>query len=401
MGPRIALSALVSFAVISSVGQSMASHYCTDYNPSIQYLNVTLPEKLRLEHIPDGFDEYRIQNPEMAKNLPPYARFSVDAIKYASINNFIEQLAIGIYADRSPFLKRLNVMALDKAVIDAMGLGVAGTRIVEPGAGLPNVSDLDIQVVDIEGVDARSDTPNYIFLSRDLMKQVVENAVDRHFGGLQGYEEHLKRILALFDEVKAALVRLEPTNYQNFVNFRVDGQDNSRFPIGQVINNAAEAAPNNPFKQTRAFAIEVVGELVFTGAHEVGHLRLGHWDRPRESCDDFLRIESEADAYAARSLADFQFNMAPVTSTNELPTIANFSTFFQYYRQTGFTNDDNATDCKYQEPEVRLSAVESAYKARLEELMRVTYSAPDFTTANPTSSICYTDGKTWKKPLDD
>lgn len=398
---RDRLALLVASIAIMTSGPSVASPYCTDYDPSIRYLSVVVPEKMRLEHIADGFDEYRLQNPEMAKSLPPYVRFSVDAIKYASIDNFIEQLPISVLSKESSFLKRLSVMTLDKAVVDAMGLGVAGTRIVEPGAGLPEISDLEVQVVDVDGTFAQSDTPNFIFVSRELVEQIVKNAVQRHFGDVKGFEDHLKRILAMTDEEVRPLDRPEPTNFRNFVDFRVDSQDNTRFPIGQVIDNAATASSDNPYKQLRSFASEVVGELVFIGAHEVGHLRLGHHDQPRTECSDFLRYEKEADVFAARSLADFQFNMAPMTETDEPPKIASFASFFEYYRQAGFANDDTVTGCKYQKPQVRLSEVEAAYAARVSELIDQTFSSADYSTPNPTASICSVNGKTWKKPLDD
>ncbi|KQQ35548.1 hypothetical protein ASG19_17835 [Rhizobium sp. Leaf306] len=376
-----------------------AGDYCRPFHPSITYLQIPLPEALRGKVVPGPFDGVNDNSPAMAlakANAGPTLLFSAAAVKYGALSSFIEQMALAVVSNGDPFLDSLRITPLERSLQEAMGFGAQGTRLMEPGEGRPDNSDLKLELVDVDDTGAFSDRLGKITVDRGLVDRVIYGAVGRVFGGVEGYEAHLREILALTDPAGGAVPLPLPNDIGWFVRF--SGKDADHFPIGEVLENAHTSGnERNPFMATYLLAQEVVGELVFIGAHEAGHIRNSHIRSKAISCVQFKRQERQADAYAAGALADFQFNMGTDDSTAS--GLNDWSKFFQYYHEAGLTDVDGATGCRYDSPQERQERVQEAYQVAWGSLADVTFSSADYTTPNPTSSICNDGDRHWRKEL--
>lgn len=385
----------------SAAVASEGARYCRDFKPSISYLRIELPTSLQGQKRPSPLGEITGDSPilELARaNVGSLVDFSSAAVKYSTIASFIEQLPIAVLGKDDPFLKSLHIRPLEMSIRDAMGFGGKGSRLVEPGEGLPDYGNVEFEVIDDDDTKAYADEMEKIRIHRGLVDRIVLNAVDRAFGGSDGYRLHLRELLALTERPDGLVVEAARTDISRFVTYDAGDGDTTSFPIGQVIENAHQnQVQGNPFRRLREFAQEVIGELIFIGAHEVGHIRNGHRNAAANSCPRFAEQERQADAYAAGVLAGFQFNMTPDGSGNR--PINDWQAFFQYYRDSGLTTTDGATGCEYDPPETRAQWVQTAYEVAWDELARITFSSADYTTSEPTAAIC-TDGMTtWRQGL--
>lgn len=386
-----------------AIGQSVAADadYCRDFTPSIAYLRMTLPNELqgqRLTSLLDGSDDDSDAMKVARANAGPRVAFSAAAVKFAAISSFIEQLPIAVLGQQDPFLKSLHVRSLEASVRDGMGFGPRGSRLAEPGSELPQFDDVPLEVTDTDGTSAFADASGKIRIERGLVDRMVANAVDRIYGGIDGYKLHLREVLALTDSPTGLIAGpAAATDVGLYVDPTGFADDITSFPIGAVISTAtAEYNAANPFVNTKAFANEIVGEFVFIGAHEVGHVRNGHKKVSGMACDQFLMQEREADRYAAGVLAAFQFNMEPSADAS----LIDWGSFFAFYNDSGFTTDDAASNCQYDSPDTRQKGVQQAYESTWSELATKTLSAPDYATPNPTASICLDGADRWRKPVE-
>lgn len=400
--PRAVVTAIALIAVTLTSTDAESGGYCRDYRPSISYMKVELPAALHgtrrpspLDGIADNSDIMQLAR----ANAPASVDFKPEAVKYAAIASFIEQLPIAVLGKDDPFLKSLHVRSAEQSVRDVMGFGAKGSRLIEPGDVLPDYSEIDLEIIDDDDTKAFADSLSKIRIYRGLVERIVTNAVNRTYGSPAGYRLHLKEILALTEPARGLLVVRSPTDMSLYVSYEVNDNELTHFPLGQVIENAnAEGKVENPFYKSRKFAQEVVGELVFIGAHEVGHIKNGHRTGKSIGCKRFAEQERQADAYAAGVLAEFQFNMADYRNYDA--PLNDWKSFFAFYRDSGLTTTDATTGCNYDSPEKRTAWVERAYQVAWDQLAETTFSSVDITTPNPTDVICSDGMTTWRQSLE-
>jgi hypothetical protein len=399
--PKSAFAAVaaLSYAALTSQAstQEPGDAYCRDFRPGISYLEVQLPMALQpkrsrslLDSQPDGSELRKLADADAF-------HFSAAAIKFATIASFIEQLALAVVAKDDPFMKSLRVMPMETSVKYAMGFGKAGTRLVEPSTdGLQKYDNVSLELVDSDGLGAYADSLKKITVQRGLVDRIVMNGINNVFGGVNGYKAHLSQILAMTDSPEGLSAGTPMTDVARVTHFNWKGSKGDSFAIGEVIENAYAAGDtNNPFYSLRTFAQQVVGQLVFIGAHEAGHVRNGHRSGETTSCIQFKKQERQADAYAAGVLVDYQFNITGDDSGN--PSLNDWSSFFNFYHDSGLSLTDGTTGCEYDTPTDRMAYVKKAYELAWGDLMDITYSSADFTTPNPTASICNDGQRSWKK----
>lgn len=367
---------LFSTAIIAlTVGLAHAedSPYCRSYDPSTRHLSISLPASLK------------------AKAGSPF-RFSAAALKYATLASFIEQMALAVMAGEDEFLGSLRVQDLSVSAKAAAGFGGEGSHLMEPG-DLPDVEGIPFEVVDTDGFNATTDERGQIRIERGLIDRIVAQAVERIFGSREGYVRHIKAILSMTDTPPGLVLDPSPTDVRNFVDTTINSNSLGQLPIGEIFKAGAERE-DNPFGAEWRLGQEITRQLLFVGAHEAGHARNGHKRQKGMTCEQFTRNEKQADAFAAGMLANFDFNMGKIEADKE--ALDGWTTFFQYYRDIGLGAQDNS-GCTYPAPEERAEWVKKSYKLAFDAMVRITYSAVDYSTPNPGNGTC-TDGvRTWRK----
>ncbi|MBZ9994036.1 hypothetical protein [Mesorhizobium sp. BH1-1-4] len=401
---HLAARRLLGIAMLCSVGiptgvtastPDKLGKACLPLNESITYLSVELPEKLQSVSKNDFLSPQRNSpetDPFFRAQLGPDKEFKAVAVKYASVDNFIEQLPIALFADERPFLKSLKTIPIEKSLEDALGFGGPGTMFAEPTNVERENSYIKIEVQESDDKYALSDASGTIVFTTGLVRQVVSDAIKHNFGGMPEYERHLKEILSFTDE-SGLLASNVPTNVAAYALYTPDDNEPRRFPIGQVYVNGENATAYNPYKHVLPFAREVLNKLFFIGAHEAGHIRLGHYEDQRRGCEVAKEKELAADDYAAKALANYNFWLKPVDASS-VPEIE-FAPFFKSFATLGFTGVD--TDgCAYPPPEERLDKVRDSYQTALNQLFDLTMYAPQIDTPNPVAMTCDPKERVWK-----
>jgi hypothetical protein len=385
-----ATTAALSVGLSPVLAGSNGPTYCRDYKPSMSLLSISLPAKL-VDPVEDQFSSMRADPnlDEVVKlNLPPAPLFTEAAIRYALTVNFVQQMTISALADESPFLATLQVIPVDKAIRDAMGFGAAGTRLREPGAEGNNFEPFNIEYVEEDEPFIQSDDSKTVFISRGVVKNIVKTSLKHTFGSVQNYERFMKRLLGTDSNPGNA------TDLRKFLDYRADYLNAEVFPLGEVIESAAREGESNMLWPLSQYSELIVGQFLFIGAHEIGHDRLGHRAKAGAAdCAAFRTHEEQADEFAATALADFNFGMAPAQSGEG--RLTDFEPFFLGYKDAGFTNEDLASSCTYDDAETRRVKVVAAYGRAIDALGAVTFGGADYTTANPTGVWCSDGRRVW------
>lgn len=359
--------------------------FCKDFNPSISYLNVALPDAL-VNPGQDTFTSWR-NDPNASEvtklNLPPAPLFSQLGIRYALVANFIQQMAIGALADEVALLPTLHLMKLSETVQDAMGFGIKGTRLREPGEQPTGFEQFSVEFVDVDDPWIQSDSSKTVFVTRGVVKNIVKSSINKSFGSIEAYEAFIRELLGVNATPGTA------KDLTRTIRYRGDYLDPTIFPLGEVLSNAS-INDRSYFYKFAKFSEIMVGKFLFVGAHEIGHDKLNHRALEDTSCNEFRRVEREADEFAAKVLADFNFSMSP--SEFHRDRLADFDPFFLEYREAGFSNKDLSTTCEYDSPEIRRRNVVAAYEQAVDELRATTFGGVDYTTPYPKDILC-SDGK--------
>lgn len=399
--PRIWFTFVLFLPMIAANPQALASDqeervstsYCRDFNPSISYLTVTLPEAL-VDPGEDPFGRLR-SNSEVSDvvklNLPPAPLFSQAGLRFALVANFVQQLAIGVLADEDPFIGSLQVMRTSDAVRDAMGFGIQGTRLREPGKQGTGFDQFSIEYVETEEPWIQSDASKTVFVTSGVVKNIVKSSLIQSFGSLEAYREFLHVSLGMSAEHEAA------HDLRGVFRYRGDYIDPKVVPLGESLANASADGKSVHLHSFAKFAEVVVGKLLFVGAHEIGHDKLRHRESTDDSCESFRLHEREADEFAATVLADFNFSMVP--DGGEGARLTDFAPFFIEYTAVGFRDRDTTTDCEYDPPSTRMKNVEAAYQSAQDRLVASTFGAPDYASPFPTDLVCRDGDREWRVKL--
>lgn len=370
--------------------EEVRTRYCRDFNPSISYLTVSLPQKL-VAPGEDPFASLRTA-PDVSEvvklNLPSAPLFGEAGLKYALIANFIQQLAIGALADESPFISSLKVMSTSDAVRDAMGFGIQGTRLREPGSQRTQFEQFSIEYIDTEEPWIQSDASRTVFVTSGVVRNIVKSSLIQSFGSLASYEDFLRISLGISAGPRGV------HDLRGDFRFRGDYVDPTLVPLGEALANASSDGMGSHLHSFAKFAEMVVGKFLFVGAHEIGHDKLRHRETNDDSCENFRLHEREADEFAASVLADFNFSMAP--DDIEGARLTDFAPFFVDYRAAGFRDRDTTTDCEYDPPSTRRKLVEAAYQRAQDRLLATTYGAPDYASPFPTAIVCRDGEMEWR-----
>jgi len=379
--------------VCTALAVGQASAYCRDYQPSIEYLVIPLPAAL----VDPGKDRFAVwrNDPEVSEvtklNLPVAPLFSQAGLRFALIVNFVQQMTFAALADDEPLLASLQMLPLDRSITYAMGFGTRGTRLREPGQAVSGLAPFHVELLDTDDVWLRSDASQTVFVSRGVVRNIVRTSLAHAFGSVENYVHFIEKILGKDAPAGKATSLTGDVRYSPLL------VDPTAVPLGEILSNAA-ASRDGLLKPFAVYSEYLVGQLLFVGAHEIAHNRLGHWDSEARDCPGFIAHERAADAFAASVLADFNFSMTPLTG-EERGRITDFAPFFLNYREMGFTNEDLATACAYDSAETRRAHVEAAYNEAVSDLVARTYSAPDYATPFPNEVICRDGDRKWRQPL--
>lgn len=339
--------------------------YCNDYHPGGRYMTITVPDDIS-DH--------------------PERTHTDSQISGALAQTYFEQLGLIALSDDYPQLSDGVVVSPQKAAETAMGFDASGPGIVLPFNWKFSKVDVKVKVLDTDDISAFSESNDTVFITKGLIKRIVKNAAVRNFGSEDIYAKHLSSLLA-------ATIRYPHRDGKiNVIDGDVEAFDDNApndIPIGALVyswRNVNDAS-NYGLSQLDGFAMDVSSALFFVGAHEAGHLVQKHHDIVLKSCEDFSRIELEADAYASHKLASFIYGVMPLSDDN-FGTLINQRHFFEIYDSLGFSDRSMNLNCAYPPSSKRLEQLNLEFFTEYNKLRSITMPSTRYDQAFGGAS-CY------------
>ena len=349
---------IIAFTCMFSFGTGQAfaaTGECYDFNPGTNYLRVKIDTA-----IPNTFKS---------------------AVAYALTGTFSEQIAINNLKKNDDFFKSFSLIETKAALSAALGVGDGGSYLFKPEEAESNNADVALTFVQSDEPSIISDTKR-IYITNGFVKRISDQAIASVFGSVEGYKSHLSEV-ATHDF----------TNFLRVNNIAIADQGNAEVPLGYILFGKDVVDRDPVVSAVTTFTNEFVSKLLFATAHEIGHIRLHHNETKFQTCAEFEQRELAADQYAAKYLASFVFRMEPDNVRKQ--HLVNFEAFFEDYGTYEFSGTSAGGDCIYPSARKREKEVRKAVYRATVDLLQQTYSSADYTTPNPTSSICSNGSKSW------
>jgi hypothetical protein len=309
-------------------------------------------------------------------------------VSYSLVNVFSEQLAIHVLSPEHPSLAPYKLMKVDRAFAEALGVGKDASLLFAPESNSASNADLHVVFIPLPESTIFSDASSTIYVTTGFVKTLVDRAVRKVFGNVDGYQRHVM-----------ALAQTDHLGFLQNNNIRLElGAERISVPVGYMLFGKDVQQTDQSIRDLKSFTNEILTKLLFAVTHEVGHIRLKHNESPYEACDEFQDRELAADRYAAQYLTKLIFRMMP--EQTGMSVIIDRKAFFENYDSYQFSGEDSTGACPYPDPRTREKEVKKAIYRETVRLMEQTFSAPDYATATPTSVICSSDDNAWRIEFD-